>query len=200
VSERVLVTGAVGFIGGHTCRALLQEGREVVGLDNFDPFYDRRIKEGALAKLREERGFSFAEGDIRDESLLCELLDGVDVVVHLAARAGVRPSIEDPGLYASVNVEGTVRLLEACRSRDVRRFVFGSSSSVYGDTSEPPFRDEAGRRAAVPGVPPSVRHAHRVVAVVHRVRPAPAAGPGDPSLHAAAGRGNSDSAVWRRLQ
>jgi UDP-glucuronate 4-epimerase len=143
VSERVLVTGAVGFIGGHTCRALLQEGREVVGLDNFDPFYDRRIKEGALAKLREERGFSFAEGDIRDESLLCELLDGVDVVVHLAARAGVRPSIEDPGLYASVNVEGTVRLLEACRSRDVRRFVFGSSSSVYGDTSEPPFREDA---------------------------------------------------------
>jgi UDP-glucuronate 4-epimerase len=138
-----LVTGAVGFIGGHTCRALLRAGHQVVGLDNFDPFYERSIKEGALAELREERGFSFTEGDIRDEALLRELLDGVHVVVHLAARAGVRPSIEDPGLYASVNVEGTARLLEACRSRGVRRFVFGSSSSVYGDTSQAPFQEVA---------------------------------------------------------
>jgi UDP-glucuronate 4-epimerase len=143
MSERVLVTGAVGFIGGHACRALLQSQHEVVGLDNFDPFYDRSIKEAALAELQEEKGFSFVEGDIRDESLVPKLLDGVDVVLHLAARAGVRPSIEDPGLYSSVNVEGTARLLEACRNRGVRRFVFGSSSSVYGDATEAPFREDA---------------------------------------------------------
>lgn len=143
MSERVLVTGAVGFIGGHTCRALLECGHDVLGLDNFDPFYDRSIKEAALAELRQERGFSFVEGDIRDGPLLAELLEGVDVVVHLAARAGVRPSIEDPALYSSVNVEGTARLLEGCRARSVRRFVFGSSSSVYGDTTEAPFPEHA---------------------------------------------------------
>ena len=143
MTERVLVTGAVGFIGGHACRALLDSGYDVVGLDNFDPFYDRRIKEGALAELREKQGFSFVEGDIRDESLLPRALDGVDLVLHLAARAGVRPSIEDPGLYGSVNVEGTARLLEGCRQRGVRRFVFGSSSSVYGDTTKAPFREDA---------------------------------------------------------
>ncbi len=143
MSGRVLVTGAVGFIGGHACRALLQSGHDVVGLDNFDPFYDRRIKEAALAELQEERGFSFVEGDIRDASLLPQVLERVDVVLHLAARAGVRPSIEDPGLYSSVNVEGTTRLLEACRTCGVRRFVFGSSSSVYGDTTEAPFPEDA---------------------------------------------------------
>jgi UDP-glucuronate 4-epimerase len=137
------VTGAVGFIGGHACRALLQSGHEVVGLDNFDPFYDRSIKESAFAELRLESGFSFVEGDIRDGPLLSQVLEGVDVVLHLAARAGVRPSIEDPALYSSVNVEGTARLLESCRVRKVRRFVFGSSSSVYGDTTEAPFPEDA---------------------------------------------------------
>jgi UDP-glucuronate 4-epimerase len=143
VTERILITGAAGFIGGHCCRALLDGGFEVVGLDNFDPFYDRTIKEATLHGMQRHGGFSFVEGDIRDRSTVARALPGVDLVLHLAARAGVRPSIEDPVLYTSVNVDGTVRLLEACREAGVRRFVFGSSSSVYGDATPAPFREDA---------------------------------------------------------
>jgi UDP-glucuronate 4-epimerase len=143
MSGRVLVTGAAGFIGGHCCRALLDEGFEVVGLDNFDPFYDRSIKEVVLSELNSRNGFTFVEGDIRDRTTVDLVLNGVDIVLHLAARAGVRPSIEDPTLYTSVNVDGTVQLLEACRELGLRRFVFGSSSSVYGDTTPVPFREDA---------------------------------------------------------
>jgi UDP-glucuronate 4-epimerase len=138
-----MVTGAAGFIGGHCCRALLDRGDRVVGIDNFDPFYPRELKEQALAELRSRQGFQFVEGDIRDGSLLGQSLSGVDAVLHLAARAGVRPSIESPELYASINVAGTVTLLEACRQAGIRRFVFGSSSSVYGDSTPVPFREDA---------------------------------------------------------
>jgi UDP-glucuronate 4-epimerase len=151
MNERVLVTGAAGFIGGHTCHALLDKGYSVVGLDNFDPFYDRGIKEGTVRELSAQPGFSFVEGDIRDAEVLDRALEEVDVVVHLAARAGVRPSIELPALYSSVNVEGTVCLLESCRKAKVRRFVLGSSSSVYGDTTPVPFSEEV---AAVTPVSP----------------------------------------------
>ncbi len=143
MTERILVTGAAGFIGGHCCRALLEAGFEVVGLDNFDPFYDRRIKEQGLAELTPDPRFSFVEGDIRDSDTVLRALSGVDVVLHLAARAGVRPSIEDPALYCSVNVDGTACLLEGCRQKSIRRFVLGSSSSVYGDTTPVPFREDS---------------------------------------------------------
>jgi len=143
VSDRVLVTGAAGFIGGHCCRALLDAGYEVVGIDNFDPFYDRAIKEQALGEMRKREGFTFREGDIRDTEAVRGALEGVYAVLHLAARAGVRPSIEQPALYSSINVEGTVVLLEECQQLGIRRFVFGSSSSVYGDTTPPPFREDA---------------------------------------------------------
>ena len=151
MNERVLVTGAAGFIGGHTCHALLDNRYSVVGIDNFDPFYDRGIKEGTVRELSAQPGFSFVEGDIRDAEVLDRALEEVDVVVHLAARAGVRPSIELPALYSSVNVEGTVCLLESCRKAKVRRFVLGSSSSVYGDTTPVPFSEEV---AAVTPVSP----------------------------------------------
>ena len=151
MNERVLVTGAAGFIGGHTCHALLDSRYSVVGIDNFDPFYDRGIKEGTVRELSAQSGFSFVEGDIRDTEVLDRALEEVDVVVHLAARAGVRPSIELPALYSSVNVEGTVCLLESCRKAKVRRFVLGSSSSVYGDTTPVPFSEEV---AAVTPVSP----------------------------------------------
>ncbi len=143
MTERVLVTGAAGFIGGHTCRALLDAGHEVVGVDNFDPFYDRSLKEEVVRGLNARRGFSFLEGDVRDAALVEKALARIDVVVHLAARAGVRPSIQEPAVYASVNVEGTVCLLEASRRLGVRRFVFGSSSSVYGDATPVPFSEDA---------------------------------------------------------
>lgn len=115
----------------------------MVGLDNFDPFYDRSFKEEALSELRARDGFSFVGGDIRDRTAVMRALDGVDIVLHLAARVGVRPSIADPEPYSSINVQGTVTLLEACRASSVRRFVFGSSSSVYGDTTPAPFREDA---------------------------------------------------------
>jgi UDP-glucuronate 4-epimerase len=137
-----LVSGAAGFIGGHCCRALLEAGYRVVGVDNFDPFYERSIKEQTLADLAHADGFCFIEADIRDGAAMARALDSVDVVLHLAARAGVRPSIEQPALYSSINVEGTVTLLEACRRAGVARFVFGSSSSVYGDATPVPFRED----------------------------------------------------------
>jgi len=149
MNDRVVVTGAAGFIGGHVCQALLDAGYSVTGLDNFDPFYDRAIKEDTVGELKAQRTFSFVEGDIRDSGVLNQVLRGTGVVVHLAARAGVRPSIEDPVLYSSVNVEGTVCLLEQCRRAGVRRVVFGSSSSVYGDATPVPFSEEAAAVAPV---------------------------------------------------
>ena len=143
MTGRLLITGAAGFIGSHACRAFLERGWEVIGIDNFDPFYERQIKEQGLAGLAGHEAFRFVEGDIRESGALASVLEGVDAVLHLAARAGVRPSIEDPVSYESVNVVGTATLLEACRLAGVRRFVFGSSSSVYGDETPTPFSEDA---------------------------------------------------------
>lgn len=139
-----LVTGGAGFIGSHLCEALLERGRRVVALDNFDTFYDPALKRANLGRCLRSPSFRLVEGDIRDEAALEQAFGGEPVgsVFHLAARAGVRPSIADPVLYASVNLDGTTRLLEACRRRDVRRFVFGSSSSVYGNNEKLPFAEE----------------------------------------------------------
>lgn len=140
---RILVTGGAGFIGSHLCEALVGAGHEVVAFDNFDPFYARRIKERNLAALRGVERFQLVEGDLRDPARVTDLFaDGsYDAVVHLAARAGVRPSLEDPLGYMTVNIEGTGILLEAMREADCRRLVFGSSSSVYGNRLEAPLRE-----------------------------------------------------------
>jgi len=138
---RLLVTGAAGFLGSHVAEALLARGDEVVGLDNFDPFYGRDVKEANLAALKKQPRFRFVEGDIRDAGLVRGLMTADTVIVHLAARAGVRPSIEDPAEYASVNVDGTVVLLEAARAAKSPAFVFAGSSSVYGDTTPVPFAE-----------------------------------------------------------
>jgi UDP-glucuronate 4-epimerase len=137
----VLVTGAAGFIGSHLTDRLLGSGHRVVGLDNFDRFYDPAIKERNLVGARESSDFLLIRGDIRDASLYHALPDDIDAVVHLAARAGVRPSIEDPRLYLDVNVTGTMLLLEHMRERGIRKLLFGSSSSVYGDTAPVPFSE-----------------------------------------------------------
>lgn len=142
MSGRLLVTGAAGFIGSHACHAFLHKGWQVAGIDNFDPFYERRIKEDGIAGLRKHKGFRFTEGDIRDVGVLEPAIRGADVVLHLAALAGVQPSIDDPESYVSVNVGGTATLLEVCRTVGVRRVVFGSSSSVYGDAAPVPFSEE----------------------------------------------------------
>lgn len=139
---RVLVTGAAGFIGSHVAEALVARGDTVIGLDNFDPFYPRAVKERNLAGLRRRPGFSFVEGDIRDAALVRAQLDADTTIVHLAARAGVRPSIQQPVEYVSVNVGGTTVMLEAARAAGARGFVFGGSSSVYGDGAPVPFNED----------------------------------------------------------
>jgi UDP-glucuronate 4-epimerase len=139
----IFVTGAAGFIGSHLAERLCGRGDDVIGLDNFDAFYARADKERNLAKLRSEPKFTFVEGDIRDADVLDRIFGErhPEVVVHLAALAGVRPSLADPVRYADVNVIGTQRVFDACRAHGVGRLVFGSSSSVYGRDSEPPFKE-----------------------------------------------------------
>ncbi|MEW6581540.1 MAG: NAD-dependent epimerase/dehydratase family protein [Actinomycetota bacterium] len=147
--QRVLVTGAAGFIGSTLVDTCLARGADVVGLDNLDDYYDPALKRANLAGAADHPGFRLVEGDIRDAALVRRLVEdgGFDVVVHLAARAGVRPSIAQPGLYADVNVQGTVSVLEALRARPGTRLVFASSSSVYGGLTRIPFAedDEASR-------------------------------------------------------
>jgi UDP-glucuronate 4-epimerase len=140
----ILVTGGAGFIGSHLTDRLLADGRDVVVLDNFDPFYDPAAKRRNLEAALKRPRMRLVSGDIRDAAAVDAAFDvvPVDAVIHLAARAGVRPSIEDPLLYASINLDGTVRLLEACRLRGVSRFVFGSSSSVYGNNVKVPFAED----------------------------------------------------------
>jgi UDP-glucuronate 4-epimerase len=140
MTERVLVTGAAGFIGSHVSEALVAQGADVIGVDNFDPFYPRAVKERNLAALREATRFRLVEADVVRDPLP---LDGVTVVVHLAARPGVRPSLDDPAGYMEVNVTGTARVLEAARRAGVARVVLGSSSSVYGEATPPPFAETA---------------------------------------------------------
>jgi UDP-glucuronate 4-epimerase len=142
--KTILVTGGAGFIGSHVIERLLAEGSRVVGLDNFDSFYDPAVKRANLASALKHSNFRLIEGDIRDESTLAGLFreERIEAVFHAAARAGVRPSIQDPVLYYDVNVHGTTRLLEAARSAEVKNFVFASSSSVYGVANRTPFLEE----------------------------------------------------------
>jgi len=142
--QTVLVTGGAGFIGSHLAEALLARHVRVVVLDNFDSFYDPAIKRRNVEAASSHAAYRLFEGDLRDEQALDRLFgeESVDAVVHLAARAGVRPSIEDPVLYSSVNLDGTTRLLEACKRHAVGRFIFGSSSSVYGNNEKVPFAED----------------------------------------------------------
>ncbi len=142
----VLVTGCAGFIGSHTTERLLQRGDVVIGVDNFDPlFYGREIKERNLRWAREQRNFVFVEADICDEETMRALFERYrpQKVVHLAALAGVVPSLERPVDYDRVNVLGTVILLELSRRYGVEMFVFASSSSVYGADTQAPFCEDA---------------------------------------------------------
>ncbi|MEW6375425.1 MAG: GDP-mannose 4,6-dehydratase [Thermodesulfobacteriota bacterium] len=142
----ILVTGGAGFIGSHLCGRLLREGHQVICLDNFDSFYDPNIKirnvEG-WGKTFPDR-FELITGDIRNVEHLREVFkkNRIDLVVHLAARAGVRPSIEQPLLYQDVNIRGTIVLLEACKEFGIKDFIFASSSSVYGENQRVPFSEE----------------------------------------------------------
>ena len=141
---RFFVTGGAGFIGSHLCERLVRQGHSVVCLDNFNHYYDPRIKRKNVESLLSHERYSLIEGDILKPRLLERVFaDGAfDCVVHLAARAGVRPSIQRPRLYQKVNVEGTVNLLEYSVRSGVSKFILASSSSVYGNNKKVPFSEE----------------------------------------------------------
>jgi len=144
--NHVLVTGGAGFIGSHLCERLLDDHAQVVCLDNFDSFYDPQLKiknaEGVQKKFPDR--FELITGDIRNPDHLQEAFRKYpfNLVVHLAARAGVRPSISDPLLYQDVNIRGTVVLLESCKAHGIKNFIFASSSSVYGENQRVPFTEK----------------------------------------------------------
>ena len=139
-----LVTGGAGFIGSHVCESLLRSGHALWALDDLNPFYDPQLKQRNLRDIQSlAKPFEFVHGDLTDRAVLDQLLGSVkfDQVIHLAARAGVRPSLEEPALYQRVNVEGTVNLLEAARRNRVKKITIASSSSVYGVNSRVPFAE-----------------------------------------------------------
>jgi len=144
--NNILVTGGAGFIGSHLCERLLSDHTKVICFDNFDSFYDPNIKiknvEGVKKKF--PGLFDLVTGDIRNPDHLKGVLEKnqIDFVVHLAARAGVRPSISDPLLYQDVNIRGSVVLLESCKAHGIKNFIFASSSSVYGENQRVPFSEE----------------------------------------------------------
>jgi UDP-glucuronate 4-epimerase len=140
---RVLVTGGAGFIGSSLTDRLVARGDEVVIVDCFDPFYDERIKRRNIEQALQSGKVRLVEADICDTASLEKELDAdpVDAIIHLAAKAGVRPSLERPLDYVRTNVDGTQSILDVARRYDIRPIVFGSSSSVYGDSTPVPFRE-----------------------------------------------------------
>ena len=148
---RVLVTGCAGFIGSRVCEMLLEEGHAVVGVDNLNDAYDVRLKHWRLARLEGRPGFAFHRLDIGDRNGMSELfkLHGADrkapfdAVINLAARAGVRQSVENPWVYFETNTTGTLNLLELCREYSIAKFVLASTSSLYGSDNPMPYREDA---------------------------------------------------------
>ena len=141
--KNILVTGAAGFIGSNLVERLLNKGFKIVGFDNFDPFYSREIKENNISVFRKNNAFSFYEGDLLNKDFLDSIFEkySISKVIHLAAKAGVRPSIQDPKGYFENNVSGTVNLLDSMVKYDVKKLVFASSSSVYGNNEKVPFKE-----------------------------------------------------------
>ena len=144
MANRILITGAAGFIGSHLADVLLQTGNYVMGIDNFDPFYDRSIKEANISGALKSKLYQFREGDIRDAHFINECFSGFnpDVIVHLAAKAGVRPSLVNSEAFYEVNVMGTLMILEAMKKNQIGNLIFASSSSVYGNNKKVPFSEE----------------------------------------------------------
>ena len=140
--KKILVTGAAGFIGSHTVQALLKQGHLVTGIDNFDPYYPRHNKEKNLETALSNPNFNFIELDILDGNLVDTLTGQFDTIIHLAAKAGVRNSIENPEAYFNTNVEGMINLMNYAQIKNVPKFIFSSSSSVYGVNDEIPWKED----------------------------------------------------------
>lgn len=142
--KKILVTGGAGFIGSHLTERLLVEGQAVINVDNFNDYYDPNVKRRNIESLLQKADYRLIEGEILDYVFLKDVFsrERINVVVHLAARAGVRPSIMEPRLYQEVNVAGTTNLLELSRQFGVEKFIFGSSSSVYGENKKVPFSED----------------------------------------------------------
>ncbi|MEX2411714.1 MAG: GDP-mannose 4,6-dehydratase [Candidatus Paceibacterota bacterium] len=139
----IVVTGGAGFIGSHLIDRLLAEGHTVTNIDNFDPFYDESIKRDNIKGHFEYDNYTLHKTDIRDKEALEKAIpNDTDVIVHLAAKAGVRPSIADPIAYQEVNVAGTQNMLEVAREKEIKQFVFASSSSVYGKNPNVPWKED----------------------------------------------------------
>ncbi|QPH40801.1 GDP-mannose 4,6-dehydratase [Pedobacter endophyticus] len=137
--QTYLITGGAGFIGSHLCAALLKQGNRVINIDNFDPFYDPLIKHNNIRHLADNQNHILRKIDLRDREKLNEVFQSepIDMVVHLAGMAGVRPSIENPILYEEVNIKGTMNILECMKTFGIKKLIFASSSSVYGNRPEP---------------------------------------------------------------
>ena len=140
-NDKVLVTGAAGFIGFHVARQLLANGREVVGADSVNAYYDPKLKEARIELLRRDPKFSFVKHDLADRAASIALFEQhrFPIVIHLAAQAGVRYSLQNPYAYVDANLDGFINVLEGCRHNGCRHLVFASSSSVYGANTKLPF-------------------------------------------------------------
>lgn len=138
---KIIVTGCAGFIGSHLCEKLLEMGYRVVGIDNFDPFYARSVKEANMKAFRTHPAFEFFETDLADLAALKDALERqqIDAIVHLAGKAGVRPSIDSPLDYTRANVVATQNILEVMKDKGIKKLAFASSSSVYGNSKDIPF-------------------------------------------------------------
>ena len=141
---RILITGGAGFIGSHLAERLIREGHEITVADDLNGYYSPDLKRDNLVEIGQAGSFDFVQCDVRDEERIDRLFreKRFEAVVHLAARAGVRPSLDEPLLYESVNIRGTMVLLEASRKHGVKKFVFASSSSIYGVANQSPFRED----------------------------------------------------------
>jgi len=140
----ILITGVAGFIGSHTAEKFLADGHYVVGIDNFDPFYPRHFKLQNMESFKESKSFTFFEGDILNKNFVNKLFEEnkIEAVIHLAAKAGVRPSIDNIEDYYQTNVTGTLNLLECMRVKGITKMLFASSSSIYGNNMKTPFSED----------------------------------------------------------
>lgn len=143
MNKKIIITGCAGFIGSHLTEKLLTLNYNVIGIDNFDPYYDINIKKQSLSNSLKNRNFNFVELDLSDKALLeNEQFKNVDLIVHLAGKAGVRPSIDNPQDYINGNIVATQNVLDLMVKRNIRKLAFASSSSIYGNCKETPFNED----------------------------------------------------------